>query len=244
MASGIGVLVAERIAAALVIDNQIAGKRQVFPEDTAVTDALQGLPAEVIVERIVDVVKPLLSNQTPDAIGIGFPGIVRNGIIEDSPNLIQLKGQQMLALLTAALAASAPSSQSHCLTMPKLSPRAWPRREASWIGLREFGLWETASGTDGTPFSRAFGKAAIVLSPSTQGSISAAAAVRDTSKASWATEPCACASWTWSLKKYSNTQGMASSDAWISSSYGTGLWRPPRPPAFIWTGRANSLSPA
>ena len=80
-----------------------------FPEDTAVTDALQGLPAEVIVERIVDVVKPLLSNQTPDAIGIGFPGIVRNGIIEDSPNLIQLKGQQMLALLTAALAASAPS---------------------------------------------------------------------------------------------------------------------------------------
>jgi glucokinase len=106
MASAIGILVAERIAAALVVDHQISGKRQLFPEDQEISDALQGLPAEVIVERIVQQVKPLLSGQAPDAIGIGFPGIVRNGSIEDSPNLVQLKGQAMQSLLTSALGSS------------------------------------------------------------------------------------------------------------------------------------------
>jgi glucokinase len=109
MASAIGILVAERIAAALVVDHQVSGKRQLFPEDEDISDALQGLPAEIIVERIIEQVKPLLSGQTPDAIGVGFPGIVRNGAIEDSPNLVQLKGQAMQALLTSALASSAAS---------------------------------------------------------------------------------------------------------------------------------------
>jgi glucokinase len=109
MASAIGILVAERIAAALVVDHQVSGKRQLFPEDEDISDALQGLPAEIIVERIIEQVKPLLSGQTPDAIGVGFPGIVRNGAIEDSPNLVQLKGQAMQALLTSALASRAAS---------------------------------------------------------------------------------------------------------------------------------------
>jgi len=109
MASAIGILVAERIAAALVVDHQVSGKRQLFPEDEDISDALQGLPAEVIVERIVEQVKPLLSGQKPEAIGVGFPGFVRNGVIEDSPNLVQLKGQAMQALLTSALASSAAS---------------------------------------------------------------------------------------------------------------------------------------
>jgi predicted NBD/HSP70 family sugar kinase len=109
MASAIGIIVAERIAAALVVDHQVSGKRQLFPEDDDISDALQGLPAEIIVERIVEQVKPLLSGHTPDAIGVGFPGIVRNGSIEDSPNLVQLKGQAMQALLTSALASTAVS---------------------------------------------------------------------------------------------------------------------------------------
>jgi glucokinase len=109
MASAIGILVAERIAAALVVDHQVCGKRQLFPDDEDISDALQGLPAEIIVERIIEQVKPLLSGQKPDAIGVGFPGIVRNGAIEDSPNLVQLKGQAMQTLLTSALASSAAS---------------------------------------------------------------------------------------------------------------------------------------
>jgi len=56
MESAIGVLVAERIAGALVIDHKIAGAVQSFPEHNSVSDALQGMPSDVIVKRIVAVV--------------------------------------------------------------------------------------------------------------------------------------------------------------------------------------------
>lgn len=104
MASGIGILVAERIAAALVEDDKLAGPVQAFPQDRLIGDALLGVPSEVIVQRIVEVMSPLVIEHRPDAIGIAFPGIVRNGNIEDSPNLAQLKGQPMQTLLQAALA--------------------------------------------------------------------------------------------------------------------------------------------
>jgi predicted NBD/HSP70 family sugar kinase len=104
MESAIGVLVAERIAGALVIDHKIAGAVQSFPEHNSVSDALQGMPSEIIVQRIVDVVKPLLEGSKPSAIGLGFPGIIRNGAIEDSPNLVQLKGVHIQNVLREALA--------------------------------------------------------------------------------------------------------------------------------------------
>jgi glucokinase len=103
MASGIGILVAERIAAALVEGDKLAGPVQTFPADRFVNDALLGLPAESIIQRIVEVISPLVTEHRPDAIGFGFPGIVSNGNIEDSPNLVQLKGQPMQALLQTAL---------------------------------------------------------------------------------------------------------------------------------------------
>jgi predicted NBD/HSP70 family sugar kinase len=104
MESAIGVLVAERIAGALVIDHKVASAVQSFPEHNSGSDALQGMPSEIIVRRIVDVVKPLLTGSKPSAIGLGFPGIMRNGVIEDSPNLLQLKGVQIQNVLREALA--------------------------------------------------------------------------------------------------------------------------------------------
>lgn len=103
MGSAIGVLVAERIAAALVNDHRISSAVETFPENNSGSDVLQGMPSEVIVQHIVDVLKPLLSGAQPSAIGLGFPGIVRNGAIEDSPNLIQLKGVHIQNMLREAL---------------------------------------------------------------------------------------------------------------------------------------------
>src|SRR5689334_4068390 len=101
MASGIGVLVSVRIAAALVDGHKIVGAFQSFPSGDFAPDALLGMPADLIVEKIVNVTRPFLS-ETRAPIGVGFPGIVKNGVIEDSPNLVQLKGQQMQTLLEAA----------------------------------------------------------------------------------------------------------------------------------------------
>lgn len=102
MASGVGVLVAERIAAAIVEDHQVTGAVHTFPSDVMETDALLGVPAEGLVDKIVDVVRPLLAAANPSFLGVAFPGIVRNGSIEDSPNLVQLKGQPMQLMLEEA----------------------------------------------------------------------------------------------------------------------------------------------
>ncbi len=108
MSTGIGVLVAERIAAALVQDHRLASSLHAYPADPLVTDALLGLPAETIVTNVVDVLRPLIQEGDPETIGIGFPGIIRNGSIEDSPNLPQLKGQQMQSLFESALRSISP----------------------------------------------------------------------------------------------------------------------------------------
>lgn len=102
MAYGIGVLITERISVAVVSDHAISGLLRVNPEDSAIKDSLRGLPPEVIVQRIVEEVRQLELTQAPSHIGVGLPGIVRNGKIEDSPNLIQFKGTNMQSLVSEA----------------------------------------------------------------------------------------------------------------------------------------------
>ncbi len=102
MALGIGVLITERIAVAAVSDHAISGSLRVDPEDSSITDALRGLPPEIIVQKIVEQIRLLALPEAPSFIGVGMPGIVRNGIIEDSPNLIQFKGTHMQNLVADA----------------------------------------------------------------------------------------------------------------------------------------------
>lgn len=102
MAQGIGVLITERIAAAVITDHEISGQLRVDPEDQSITDTLYGVPAEVIVGRIVEQIRRLQCPHKPAFIGLGMPGILRGGIVEDSPNLIQFKGMNMQALLAEA----------------------------------------------------------------------------------------------------------------------------------------------
>lgn len=104
MADGIGILITERIAAAVVSDNVIRGELRADPEDEAITDALQGVPAETIVKRVVELIGKLGLAKAPSYVGLGMPGIVRSGVVEDSPNLVQFKGLNMQALLSDALA--------------------------------------------------------------------------------------------------------------------------------------------
>ncbi|MBV8070970.1 MAG: ROK family protein [Acidobacteriaceae bacterium] len=101
MAHGIGVVITERIAVGAVRDNQIEGELLIDPEDSA-TDSLLGVPADLIIQRIVDLVRQLGMRDAPSHIGIGMPGIIRDGKVEDSPNLVQFKGIRMGELVGAA----------------------------------------------------------------------------------------------------------------------------------------------
>src|ERR1700761_6128528 len=100
MAHGIGILITERVAVAAVSGRAIVGAMHVHPEDKTVTDSLYGVPAEMIVQRIVEQVRQLDIKEAPSHIGMGMPGIVRNGFVEDSPNLVQFKGVNMQEVVT------------------------------------------------------------------------------------------------------------------------------------------------
>jgi predicted NBD/HSP70 family sugar kinase len=103
MAHGIGIVITERIAVGAVSENAILGPLRTNPEDSTISDSLLGVPAEAIVRRIVEMIGHLNLPQAPTHIGMGMPGIVRNGVIEDSPNLVQFKGVQMRELVAGAV---------------------------------------------------------------------------------------------------------------------------------------------
>jgi len=105
MAQGIGIVITERIAVAVVSGNTISGSLRVHPDDGATTDSLRGVPAETIVQRIVEQVQQLGIEGRLAHVGLGMPGIIRNGIVEDSPNLVQFKGINMRELAGNAFTA-------------------------------------------------------------------------------------------------------------------------------------------
>lgn len=105
MTQGIGISVTDRIAVGLVKGSALLGELLVDPADPQNTDSLHGVPTETIVERVVEQIGKLAPAENPRYIGFAMPGIIRNGVVEDSPNLPQLKGFNMGVMLASALGA-------------------------------------------------------------------------------------------------------------------------------------------
>src|SRR2546421_6498640 len=103
----VGVLVMEHIAVGLVEGDKCVGPLNVYPEKSLTLDPLQSMPAESILECIRQQVEKVASAEKIAAIGIGFPGIIRAGVVEDSPNLQQIKGFALQAALSSALGGKA-----------------------------------------------------------------------------------------------------------------------------------------
>jgi glucokinase len=103
MAQGIGIFITERIAIGVVKDNALVGSVRLDPEDHEVEDSLHGMPAEAIFERVAALSKQVGLKEAPAFVGVGLPGIVRNGIVEDSPNLVQFKGVNVQEMVSNAL---------------------------------------------------------------------------------------------------------------------------------------------
>jgi glucokinase len=103
MRKTVGVLVMEHIAVGLVEAHKVLGALSVYPEKPQSLDPLQSLPAEGIVDCIRQQIERVAGGEKIEAIGIGFPGIIRNGVIEDSPNFQQAKGFALQSALSSAL---------------------------------------------------------------------------------------------------------------------------------------------
>jgi len=81
----VGVLVMEHIAVGSVEGHKVVGPLSIFPEKPQSLDPLQSMPAEGIVDCIRQQVDKVAGGEKIAAIGIGFPGIIRGGVVEDSP---------------------------------------------------------------------------------------------------------------------------------------------------------------
>jgi len=101
MGCSIGVLATHYIWAGIVKDKAVTAVRM-YPEPGSETRDLKSVPVDDIISRILDQIDALREGELVDCVGAGFPGIVRNGVIDDSPNLGQLKGLHVQELLLAA----------------------------------------------------------------------------------------------------------------------------------------------
>src|SRR5260221_2763287 len=101
MDKSVGVVVMERVEVGLVENNKLAGLLSVYPEKGTSLDVLQSMPAENIGDCIQQQIDAVSKGQKVHAIGLGFPGVIRNGIVEDSPNLHQVKGFNLQGALSA-----------------------------------------------------------------------------------------------------------------------------------------------
>ena len=103
MAKIIGVTLSERAVAGLVIDNKLTSALQCFPEDED-DGAMIEMPTDGLVKMLCEQITCAASGVTDiSAVGVALPGVIRNGVVEDSPNLPQLKGARIADLLTAKL---------------------------------------------------------------------------------------------------------------------------------------------
>jgi glucokinase len=104
MAKAIGVTLSERISAGLVVDHKLAGEVRRFPEDHDDDDGLVEMHTEAVVETICKQIV-LAADGTKDlaAVGVALPGLVKDGVVEEAPNLPQLKGARIQELVAAEL---------------------------------------------------------------------------------------------------------------------------------------------
>jgi glucokinase len=107
MTTAIGVVMTELIVTGRLEDQKIAGKLLRYPSDQHAQEELRSMPASDLVETIagqIDELGKASGSAGPvNAIGVSVPGIVRSGVVEESPNLPQLKGARLAADLKKAL---------------------------------------------------------------------------------------------------------------------------------------------
>jgi glucokinase len=112
MAKVVGVTLSERVIAGLVIDHALPGGLRRFPEAHDDEYALVEMPADAIVQTLCEQVLAVTGKERDLAgVGVGVPGLVRSGVVEEAPNLPQLKGARLAEMLSAQL-------RSHGIDVP------------------------------------------------------------------------------------------------------------------------------
>ena len=102
MRRGIGITTSEHGAVGVVEGHQLVRPLRRIDEQAG-SEWLLSLTPEGIAERLAQEIGAIADGEKIDAVGVGLPGIIRNGLVEESPNLKQLKGARFQELMSAAL---------------------------------------------------------------------------------------------------------------------------------------------
>jgi glucokinase len=104
MGRSIGV-VATRYLWAGVVEDAKLGTVRMFPNPEQPQIDLKGVPTDEILAILRRLIGELREGGPIESVGAGFPGVIRCGVIEESPNLGQLKGLHIAEQLRAGLKA-------------------------------------------------------------------------------------------------------------------------------------------
>jgi glucokinase len=106
MTTAIGVVITEHIVAGRLENHHLVGKPVRYPSDSTELDALVAMPGGELVEILATNVATLAgeAGEPVEAIGVAVPGVIRHGVVEDSPNLVQIKGMRLAEGLARELA--------------------------------------------------------------------------------------------------------------------------------------------
>jgi predicted NBD/HSP70 family sugar kinase len=106
MTTAIGVVMTEHIVAGRLEDQRLTGKPVRYPGNADEVDALIAIPGGELVEVVAEQITAVSGEAAGpiNAIGVAVPGVVRHGVVEDAPNLVQLKGMRMAEELSRVLA--------------------------------------------------------------------------------------------------------------------------------------------
>lgn len=105
MSIAIGVVMTEHVVAGVLEDQKLTGKPLRFPTEGSESEALAALPGGEIIEIVAQQIATLAGSLQGkvDGVGVAVPGVVRHGVVEDSPNLAQIKGMRLADELTKVL---------------------------------------------------------------------------------------------------------------------------------------------
>jgi glucokinase len=105
MAKTIGVTLSNHVRAGLVVDYMLTTPLHCFPTDLEEDGALIELPTESLVSRLCEQVMAAVGKaQDITAVGVALPGLIRSGVVEEAPNLPQLKGTRIQEMISSKLA--------------------------------------------------------------------------------------------------------------------------------------------
>jgi predicted NBD/HSP70 family sugar kinase len=115
MTSAIGIVMTDHIVAGRLENQRLTGKLLRYPADQGEPDVLSAIPSSELVDTLAGQIAYLAraSGEPLNAIGVAVPGIIRHGVVEDSPNLTQIKGMRLAEDLARELSARGITAPVH-----------------------------------------------------------------------------------------------------------------------------------